>query len=97
MTRIKETQLSILSLKPPTHDITTEPVPECLSLRPGLVKILIAKTQGEEITRFCLPAQWKPASAAVLIYEIRGTVWQLGKTAYPFTTKKLVKESAQVL
>ena len=60
-------------------------------LSPGLVKIVITKSQGEEQTRFYLPVQWTPAEAAVLIYEIRGTVWQLGEVGVPFHLEQIIE------
>lgn len=61
------------------HQITTEPVPDKLTLRPGLVKITLVKTNIEtgETVKFALPVQWTVLEAGELIHEIRGLVWQL--------------------
>lgn len=73
----KPEHLPLLSLLPAQHAIFTEPVPEGLALRPGLVTIVITRTRGDEVLKRSLPIQWSPQEAGVLIHEIRGVSWQL--------------------
>lgn len=69
----------------PTHQIATEPIPDKLLLRPGLVKICIARIDDDtgEVVKFLLPVQWTPQEAADLIHEIRGLVWQIAEDGLP--------------
>lgn len=62
------------------HEITTEPILDhAIALRPGLVKIVVSKTDAVtgEITKFPLPVQWEESEASELIHQIRGLTWQL--------------------
>lgn len=63
----------------PDHQIFTEPIPDKLVLRSGLVKIVITRTDADtgEVTKFALPVQWSPQEAGELIHQIRGLTWQL--------------------
>ncbi len=89
MPRLKATQASLFSLLPVNHNITTSVVPDHLLLRPGLVKIIITKIQGDEVKKFELPVQWTTHEAAALIYEIRGTMWQLGEDGAPIHLEEI--------
>lgn len=89
--KLKETQTSLLDLLPAVHDIGIEHLPENLSLRPGLTKIVVTKTQGSEQIKFQLPVQWTPTEAAALIHEIRGTVWQLGEDGVPIHLEEIIE------
>ncbi len=69
---------SLLDLLPAQHELSIEPVPEAIALRPGLVKIIVSRLVSTgELTQFALPVQWEPTEAAELLHEIRGLVWQL--------------------
>ncbi len=76
-------KLPLLSLLPVEHKMGVEALSDRHSLRPGLVKIVITKTQGNEVTKFYLPVQWTPHEAAYLLHEIRGVTWQLGDDGIP--------------
>lgn len=67
------------------HQIAIEPVPEKYALRPGLVKICIARTDADtgEVTNFALPVQWEPREAGELIHQIRGLTWQISDDGLP--------------
>ena len=62
------------------HNLSTEPIlDDAIALRPGLVKIVVSRTNTEtgEITKFALPVQWEPKEAGELMQLIRGLQWQL--------------------
>lgn len=62
------------------HSLEIEPITdESILLRPGLVKIVVFRTNSEtgEITKFALPVQWEPDEAGELMQLIRGLQWQL--------------------
>lgn len=50
--KLKEIKTSLLDLLPVIHDIGIEHVPEKLSLRPGLVKIVVTKTKATSKLNF---------------------------------------------
>ena len=71
---------NLLAQLPAHHELLIEPITdEALLLRPGLVKIVVSKTDAltGEVTKFALPVQWEPQEAAELIQLIRGLSWQL--------------------
>lgn len=70
---------------PHDHHIFTEPVEEILTLRPGLVKIVVSRTDivTGEVAKFAPPIQWEPREAAALMHEIRGCSWQLADDGTP--------------
>lgn len=84
-------QPSLFSFLPAEHTISAEPLSDREALRPGLVKILITKTQGDTITRFSVPVQWTPAEAAHLIHEIRGISWQLDEEGFPIDYEAIIE------
>lgn len=84
-----KTSLPLLSLLPAEHQIAIEPVASELALRPGLVKIIITKIQGDKSTTWYVPVQWTPQEAATLLYEIRGVSWQLGDDGWPLAYEQI--------
>lgn len=80
---------SLLALLPAEHKIAVEPVPPEVALRPGLVKIIITKIQGDQCTKWYVPVQWTPAEAAALLYEIRGVSWQLRDDGWPLAFEEI--------
>ena len=53
---------SLFDTLPAQHDITLEPPPDDVILRPGLLKIIVTRTNPAtgEVLRFALPVQWEP-------------------------------------
>lgn len=82
-------KLPLLSLLPAEHNIAIEPVPLEVALRPGLVKIIITKTQSDKRITWRVPVQWTPQEAAMLLYEIRGVSWQLGNDGWPLAFEEI--------
>lgn len=62
------------------HNLFAEPITkEAILLRPGLVKIVVSRTDEVtgKVTKFPLPVQWTAQEAGELIHLIRGLSWQL--------------------
>lgn len=62
------------------HALSTEPILDnAITLRPGLVKIVVSKIDAVtgEVIKFPLPVQWTPEEAGELMHMIRGLQWQL--------------------
>lgn len=77
-------QLTLFKPESPRHEISVEPVPYRLSLRPDLFKIVIyARYANGRIERFPLPIQWTRRETVLLMSEIRGITWQLGENNRP--------------
>lgn len=90
--------MSLLDLLPTTHDITLEPIPDAIALRPLLLKITITRTDStDEVTRFALPVQWEEQEAAEIIQLIRGVSWQLGDEGIPIAYETIIEICDQYL
>jgi hypothetical protein len=80
------------------HDITLEPPPNDVILRPGLVKITITRTDSSgEVMRFGLPVQWEEGEAGELIQVIRGLTWQLNDKGVPIDFDTIIEICDQYL
>lgn len=81
------------------QDIVLEPPPQSVMLRPGLVKIIITRTNPAtgEVVRFGLPVQWEEREAAELLLQIRGVSWQLGEDNKPIAFEEIIEICDQYL
>lgn len=83
-------QLTLFKPESPQHEISVEPVPYRLSLRPDLFKIVIyARYTNGRVERFPLPIQWTRRETVMLMSDIRGVSWQLGDNNRPLNEEAI--------
>lgn len=90
---------SLFDTLPAQHEISLEPIPDAIALRPLLVKIVVFRTNPAtgEVTRFALPVQWEEREAAELIHQLRGVSWQLGEDGIPIDFESIIEICDQYL